>query len=652
MKLKSRSLLQAVTTKHRASRLDHIVAVDGEGITDEEGTAQRYTLLASSEGTCVKSHDLPTSLCFDYLLTLPTRALIVGYSINYDVNMWLKDVDEPHLRELWENGSTTWRGYRITWHPGKMFSVGAKRRRQAYQRHDGTVGYRYVYERHTTVWDVFGFFQSSFIVALENWKVGTEEQRARIRMMKEQRSFFDEAASKEIEAYCFDECALLVQMIGRLIETSERVGLKLTRYDGAGAIAASMMRKHGVKDYIGEPPPEVEQAALHGYFGGRFENAIIGTIKEGWLADINSAYPAETLELPCLVHGEWKVSNDQSPLSILHVRWNCERQLPRFGPFPYRSADGSICYPLSGEGWYWGKEVQAAKRLYPRQVHILSGFRFVPSCNHKPFAFIHEYYMQRRLMKGDFGQIILKLGLNSLYGKCAQSVGGKVIGKTEDGKFIHARPTYQSFVWAGMITSGTRARILDMIRIENVVSIATDGVVIDRSVVSVPHIGDSIELGHWSLKPIRDCSLMQNGLYRYSYQDTVVTRARGFPQRQLQWETLLDSFALTRERTVIESTVTRFLGLGVSLHRQPRLLYWRCWMTMQKKISLMPVNRLLGVEIGLHEKRQLSRDVVTTYPWHGLLGSSISFPYTPKTVFASIAHPDREQSLVDVDHDL
>jgi hypothetical protein len=55
--------------------------------------------------------------------------------------------------------------------------------------------------------------------------------------------------------------------------------------------------------------------------------------------------------------------------------------------------------------------------------------------------------------------------MNSIYGKLAQSIG---------------KPKFQNWIWAGMITSGTRAMILDFIGLHkdrnNVLAIATDGI--------------------------------------------------------------------------------------------------------------------------------------------------------------------------------
>jgi hypothetical protein len=237
---------------------------------------------------------------------------------------------------------------------------------------------------------------------------------------------------------------------------------------------------------------------------------------------------------------------------------------------------------------------------------------------------------------GDFGQIIIKLGLNSLYGKCAQSIGGKVIGKLADGTEIHARPTYQSFVWAGMITSGTRASILDAIRQGDVVSIATDGV-ISRTPIDL-NVGD--ELGTWDYKKIEQFTSVQNGVYRYAGSDGAwKVRARGFSGREFDFDKLLIAFKNKREHAQVESSVNRFVGIGSALHRVPVLTDWRVWIRQLRTVKLHPENRTLTVQWGL---REMNRHIVTTRAWHGVHG--ISSPYKPKTVFRHLT--DERVSLL------
>ena len=622
------------------ARWTQIIGIDGEGISDNDTDAQRYTLLAASSGEYIEHHNLRSERIFDYLLSLPKRSLLVGYSIGYDINMWLRDVPIDNLRELWEDGRTEWRGYWLVWQPGKMFSIGRERGIHPYM-HNGVKKKRITYQEHVTIWDVFGFFQASFIKALDEWGIGTEEERERIARMKGNRSVFTEAEKLEIREYCFDEVRLLAEMVGKLLAYAKQLGLKLTRYDGAGAIASAIMRKYKVADHIAVPPEPVHKAALHAYFGGRFENSIIGYVPKAYSYDIRSAYPAITQGLPCLAHGAWSQSKKVSRFGVYRVEWNCEDQVPVWGPFPFRTESHAIVYPMSGEGWYWGDEVAAAMRLFPGCVTVNEGWLFTPGCQHRPFDFVPSYYKLRATLKqqNNFGQIILKLGLNSLYGKTAQSIGGAVLGYDNDGKPVHDRPRYQSFVWAGMITSGTRAKILDAIRISagSVISIATDGIISTNPL----DLDTGSALGQWEHKTIYDLSLIQNGVYRYSFEGQEYTRARGFAGREFDFGNLAFAFGIDRERAVYATEVMRFIGLGSSLAAVPKLRDWRRWMMVPKTVKLRPTNRLIRSEaIEPTRATVFSRNqtglTVETVAWHGMLGAGLSHPYRLRTNFAHL----------------
>lgn len=634
------------------ARWEQIIGIDGEGISDNDTDAQRYTLLAASSGESIESHNLGSERIFDYLLSLPKRSLLVGYSIGYDINMWLRDLPLDQLTELWEDGRTEWRGYWLVWQPGKMFSIGRERGVKPYM-HNGVKRKRIKFAEHVTIWDVFGFFQSSFVRALEEWQIGTETERERIASMKSKRSDFTPEEKTQIREYCYDEVRLLAVMVRKLIDYAISVGLKLTRYDGAGAIASAIMRKFKVADHIAVPPEPVHNAALYAYFGGRFETAMIGHIAKAYSYDIRSAYPAITQRLPCLAHGTWSQSVKPHKYGVYRVEWNVEQLIPRWGPFPFRTEAGAIVYPMSGEGWYWGDEVMAAQHLFPRRIKILEGHVYSPSCGHRPFDFIPAFYKLRAELKAkdNFGQIILKLGMNSLYGKCAQSVGGAILGYGVDGKVIHDRPRYQSFVWAGMITSGTRAKILDAISLNPsaVISIATDGIISTEPLAL--ECGD--QLGQWEYKEITALTIVQNGVYRYICEGQEHVRARGFAGREFDFDALAVAFARDGERAEHRTAVKRFIGLGSSLAARPQLKDWRRWMMVPKTVRLRPTNRLLISEIdtvgGISEidtvggraafprpPRTRAKTIIATVAWHGMLGAGISHPYRLRTNFAHL----------------
>src|ERR1700733_14771365 len=109
--------------------------------------------MAASTGQHIMNPDgLSTKSCFNFLLNLkqPPRATNVGFFFNYDVNMMLRDIPVSKLKKLWSEKYLYWRGFEIEWTPTKCVEI--KR-----ESPSGKV----------TVYDVGGFFQSSFVTALK-----------------------------------------------------------------------------------------------------------------------------------------------------------------------------------------------------------------------------------------------------------------------------------------------------------------------------------------------------------------------------------------------------------------------------------------------------------------------------------------------------
>jgi hypothetical protein len=595
---------------HHPVKSDNLLAIDGEGVTDSNGI-HRYILLAASDGSCVESSDLSTIDCFNYLLSLPSKDhLIVGFALNYDFNMMLKDVvDSPDkLTQLWTDGETMWRGYNISWIPTKKFSI-------SYQ------------SQSVTVWDAFGFFQCSFVNALKQWKIGTDDEIARILSMKESRGTFTEAEYAQIKAYCFDEVRLMVLMMQKLLDTCTEQGIKLGSYHGAGSIASALLSKHHIKQYLDDPPSEeIYQASLHAYFGGRFEISRIGLSPEVcYNYDIRSAYPYQITKLPCLKHGTWTwVNYDQietiSTTGMYHIYWELDwfDDIGQFTPFPRRSSTGRIGYPADGEGWYWGDELSAALEMFPNDIVVFEGYVYHQECDHVPFHWVEDLYNERNRLKeaGNFGQMILKLGMNSLYGKMAQTIGAK-----------DRKPAYQSFIWAGIITSGTRAQILRAIRIssDSVISIATDGIISTKKL----SLNISTNLGGWEeSREITNLFFIQPGMYSYTVDGRSISRTRGFSPKELDFSKLREAFVAKRLIAKYTFSCTRFIGLGGSLCRNPPLVEWRQWKRIEKIVTFKSFNRL-----AMDDKLSY----IPTINVSNLdKGHEMSYAYKPKTIWADM----------------
>lgn len=541
------------------------VAIDGESFTGED--SHDYVLLASStEHYAYNTDGLSTVECLKYLLALrrsTPASIYVAFGLNYDVNMILRDLGKDALEHLWKYHRLRWRGYNIEWIPGKWFSVSTKNHKAC------------------RIFDTFGFFQSSFLKALDDWGIEAPKTMAG---MKESRHAFNPEMLPQIIEYCQDECAKLVQLMNALRDALDSVGLTPRSWVGAGAIASQLMRREGVKSShaYDAAQPKMREAIHRAYFGGRVELFQSGSFLRLTAYDVCSAYPSEALKLPALSGGTWQpTTNPRARYGLSRVRWDVPADA-RVMPFPLRKG-AAIFYPTNGEGWYHAPEIKAALDAYPDYVEVLESYEFVPADDVMPFDFIRSEYEERRKLKaaGDPAQKVVKLGLNSLYGKLAQGVG-----------YADSEPPFQSFHWAGRITSGTRARLFELAceAPDDVVMIATDGIFFRDP---APDFPTGKNLGALELSTFADAFVAQPGVYTATDEDgKIISKSRGFFAREIDWDDIRRGWMEDGPEYISYYNSRRFLGLGGALGRRD-LSQWRTWVDGTRALSLYPSRKFL-----------------------------------------------------------
>ncbi|MGH7881439.1 MAG: hypothetical protein ACREN8_00805, partial [Candidatus Dormibacteraceae bacterium] len=581
-----------------------------------------------------RNYGLPTVDCLEFLLNLhhkPKDAIVVAFYFSYDVGKILADLPVKRLRDIacadipenyhermaylrrrfnltdsvikrsGSNGkgliageSTIWGNYYIAYTPRKKFHVIDLAAGRILDPYDPK-GKRMIWAREVIVWDVFGFYQSSFVVALDGARTSAGERLCpaevidRIKGMKDQRGEFANLTDDAILTYCYEEVHYLTAMFRNTLTHVEAMGLKLTRFDGSGALAAAWLNSRDIKEYKqvaysggaywgNRPGCLPEDAALAGYYGGRFEVSELGPMGDMFAYDINSAYPAIMATLPCLAHGTWERVTDYVPGewgiylagSLTDPDKHAERLVdgfdPGFAPFPFRPdqelaracgmAEHSVMYAHGGRRWVWQDELGVARSHYGADaIPVHDGWVWRQECEHKPFAEIPDMFLTRRDLKrkGDGAEKTYKLAYNSFYGKLAQSVGWAA----DVDKGI-TPPQFQSYIWAGIITSGTRAMILDAVCQSgaDVTSIATDGI-LSRS--PIDHLTCSAELGEWEYSAVTDAYLFQSGVYTMIAHDETCTdpethidtehekckrkyATRGFSSKEIGYQQLIDAW--------------------------------------------------------------------------------------------------------------
>jgi hypothetical protein len=554
-----------------------IVAWDGEGY--EKNGEHVYTLLMNSDGLRIYNPGgLSTKEIFEFLCNpLYGVTLNVIYVSSYDVNMWLKDLYHNYLAELWQTGKVQWHEWDIMFIPRKQFTVSKFRREDFIKNKEGKYEYHAAYS--FCIWDVFGFFQSSFIGAIESWLSDyPNEALDVIKRQKARRDVFTENEQEEIEAYCKLEIDALKQLVEKLRLVLHHAGLIVKRWDGAGAIAAAMLSRENIKQHIGYTLDKLQEPALRAYGGGRIESLKYGTyLGSVYSYDIRSAYPHAMLSCPSMAHGKWICSDRFVPNSfgLWKIRFKAQKQMP-FYPFFYRDKNGSIVYPSEVYGWYWTPEVQAAHEHYPDDIYIEEGWIFDGKTY--PFGFIESMYEQRQQLKADgkAEEKVLKLGINSLYGKTVQH-------RTHDKP-----PPFRQIEWGGYITSVTRARLFSaaMQQPNAIIHMATDGIV---SVVPLElEIGS--KLGQWEETLYYGIVEAQAGVYwLYDRAGAVHTEHyRGYDRNTLDVDEIRRYWSLFK--TQYPARCTRFVTLGRALSSRKQWKLWRAWHTQVRNLSLIVEN--------------------------------------------------------------
>lgn len=589
------------TDAHYLSR--PFVAWDGEGVTVDG--VHKYVMLAGKvsggKGVYVANPGgLSTAECFDTIIAYGEAnpsAIHVIYGGGYDFNMMMRDLPRKDLERVYKNKFHVWNGYRIGWRPGKSFYVC---------RVDGD---NVKTSAGITIYDTVSFFQCPFVTACDKYLGDKFTHREMIVSNKELRSSFTLDDIPTVKEYNDAELDNLLALMEELRSRLNKVSLRPRRWDGPGAVASALLQREGIKKSMCPSPEPVAKAARYAYSGGRFEVIKFGHVDEPvYEYDVNSAYPSALRHAPNLARGKWvRYDGDPGvfPFAMYHIDSTAFRpDIP--GPLARRDSNGSISYPLGVVGWYWTPERVAcdeyAARGYGKRT-ILEAWVFVPDDPHdKPFEFIEPLYMKRRALKkaGDGAHEGIKLALNSLYGKCAQSVGWEV---RRDGTI--RIPPFHQLEYAGYATSHCRAAVLTaaLLDIESVIAFETDALFTSRPLPV--DIGSN--LGQWEEIVFSNLTYVQSGMYFGIKADggAPVTKTRGVDRGQLERPEVLQKLGepLAENRSAV-AYLTRFVGAGIALMQG--MHKWRRWERVQKRLTLEPTGKRIHVECSACEGEGIS----------------------------------------------
>lgn len=583
-----------------------IIAWDSEGMNlSGRRKPQHCVLFGSSAEEPIIGKNLTTGEILNHIIEVGEahpRAVHIGYSFKYDVNMIIKNLNPWQklclnkegfvvINDRWAYLPETWAyRYRIDYTPGKTFSVTRVLRANTKER--------------TTVRidDVFSFFARKFLVAAESilQKELTEEDRRIIEHGKMDRGNTTWEDLEEVTAYWRAEIRLMQRMMEVFRDVMYRAGFKLNQWYGPGAIASYLIRTKKLKQHIQNQPsiPEVHNASKHAYAGGRFELFQIGRFTGNVFGyDINSAYPYALSNAPSLGvdHGAWQYQPNPRRIEEFGVYRISYRHGGRPVPLEYRAMPlfhrdpkGSISFPTAVDGWYWSPEAAVVKSIGDRfgGVTIHEGWVWEHDGT-RPFKFLEDMFNKRlEIGKKNVASMPFKLGPNSMYGKFAQRVG-----KDNDIR----PPASHCLPLAGWITSRCRAelyKVIMQIPREKLIAVETDGIYTTVPPEDLKRMTFGDGLGQWGIDRYEEMLYLQNGVY-HKLKDGVweEPKSRGLDVSSVPRHILEDYLKSCGPGEFPSITVKlkdRFVGLSAALAAGPdRVAEKHCvWVPGEREIAV------------------------------------------------------------------
>lgn len=552
MKCKDYNLIIWKKQSRPKKKIDKVRTVVG---LDTETIKGKCWLISDSNGNYKETKTF--NECVDFLTRESIRlTLNFFYNIQYDIQAIFKYLPRTILRELHDFGKAEVNRVRIRYIPRKYLSLGKGKN---------------VY----TFYDLWQFYRLSLDEASKSY-LGRSKSDINSDDLGTQK-YVNENKDKIIE-YCINDSQLVQELAVKLQNNFAKVGISFVKPYSQAFISAKFFQLNcNIPIFYNKA---YQRYAYKTYSGGRFELFRKGYFDDMYSYDIKMAYSYEISNLLDLSKGQWCKNTkifDDFVYGFLRCKYECDNKDIAVKTF---TRNGLNVYPRTSkkEIYITLNEYNYIKEHKLGKIKLLDGWFWYPEEEVKLFDKVKDIFRERERIRKEQPEIAdtYKKLLNSLYGKFFQLIpkweklgdrewhdNVKYVGKKGfEELYIRRWITGNLFcpVYATIITSNTRLRVLDMVRENYDTAIAT----FTDSFLSTEKLNiKGSNLGEWDKDKHGELILVGTGIYSIRDGNDILTRSRGFVLPKDH--DLFSFFENNRNKKVIRTDTKRVVSLGIYL---------------------------------------------------------------------------------------
>jgi len=535
-------------------------------------TQEGYTrLIADSNGRKIALSNLKDYL--EFLSHKPYRDSVNWwYNLSYDQNSLLKFLDRDQRKEMIIRNQIDVEGFRISIIPNKELQISTLVKDE-YNK-DGSKKIA----RSIFFYDLAQFYDFKplkILAKLVNMEKVEVEDIQNIDWMKYQ---IDDSYHQLINDRCVIDSEITKLLADKLTKEINKVVI-VNKYKSKATIARQYVLEN-LKKKLDLPDYGLLQASLDCFHAGHIETMSMGSFKNVYNADINSAYPYAMSQLPSTEGIYLRNRNYESDTIYSYYKIIIDYHNDFSSPLWF--SKGSNNYHANGlfNTWVTKPEYEYListdfNPIIEKAYHLKKTSQTI-----KPFEnLIHDLYERRMQAKREKDPIekVIKVILNSMYGVTINTV--LKYEESEDDTDIWIVNAYNEIVnyektfkatnmynplFATQITALTRMKIFNDFKkyFKHIKAISTDGIYLTKK----PHsIKVTDGLGNYSLDKINKYILLGSGRYFSLDKDDNVesshSRFRGVSLPPTQMYGAMD---INRDKKNIEVNKTKVIKLKES----------------------------------------------------------------------------------------